>query len=124
MTVETIIEHNQPGSEPGDPPQQRQADAGLAADATAAGSRTLALSLGIAVAGALVILDALPLNWAAQAFGLDSAGTWLVRFILVAVSIGAMLGFELTRRYPRRRGVLAAAVTRGQSRCLGSGPSS
>ena len=42
------------------------------------------------------MLDAIPLNWAAQAFGLDSAGTWLVTFILVVASIGAMVGFELT----------------------------
>ena len=62
MTVETITEHDQPGSEPGNPSPQPQADAGLAAQATAA----------------LVILDAFPLNWAAQAFGLNSAGTWLV----------------------------------------------
>jgi hypothetical protein len=68
--------------------------------------------LGLAIV-ALVIPDAIPLNWAAQAFGLNSAGTWLVTFILVVASIGAMLGFEITRGHPRRRGVLAAVVTVG-----------
>jgi hypothetical protein len=75
--------------------------------------RTLGFGLGLAIVVALVILDAVPLNWAAQAFGLNSAGTWLVTFILVVASIGAMLGFEITRGHPRRRGVLAAVVTVG-----------
>jgi hypothetical protein len=75
--------------------------------------RTLGFGLGLALVVALVILDAVPLNWAAQAFGLNSAGTWLVTFILVVASIGAMLGFEITRGHPRRRGVLAAVVTVG-----------
>ena len=44
--------------------------------------RTLGFGLGIAIVMVLVILDAVPLNWAVQAFGLNSAGTWLVTFIL------------------------------------------
>jgi hypothetical protein len=75
--------------------------------------RTLGFGLGLAIVVALVILDAVPLNWAAQAFGLNSAGTWLLTFILVVASIGAMLGFEITRGHPRRRSVLAAVVTVG-----------
>jgi len=73
--------------------------------------RVLGFGLGLAIVVALVILDAVPLNWAAQAFGLNSAGTWLVTFILVVASVGAMLGFEVTRGHPRRRGVLVAVVT-------------
>jgi len=72
--------------------------------------RTLGFGLGLAIVVALVILDAVPLNWAAQAFGLNSAGTWLVTFILVVASVGAMLGFEITRSHSRRRGLLAAVV--------------
>jgi hypothetical protein len=81
--------------------------------------RVLSFGLGLAIVVALVILDAVPLNWAAQAFGLNSAGTWLVTFILVVASIGAMLGFEFTRGHPRRRGVLTAVVTMGYLALLG-----
>jgi hypothetical protein len=75
--------------------------------------RTLGFGLGAAIVIVLVILDAVPLNWAAQAFGLNPAGTWLVTFILVVASIGAMLGFELTRGHPRRRGLFTAVVAAG-----------
>lgn len=75
--------------------------------------RTLGFPLGLLIVVALTVLDAVPLNWAAQAFDLNSAGTLLVTFILVVASIGAMLGFELTRGHPRRRGVLAGVVGAG-----------
>jgi hypothetical protein len=75
-----------------------------------AGHRILGFTTGSALVILLVVLDAVPLNWAAQAFGLDSSGTWLVTLILVISSIGAMLGFELTGRHPRRRALLAAVV--------------
>lgn len=175
MTIEAIIEHDQPDFEPGNPAPQPQAETGLHAQATAAimrllrgnpavakeikgvlrarvhvqelirsstraeeiateaeqhesnlavkldpaGHRVLSCWLGVTVVVALVILDAFPLNWAAQAFGLNPAGTWLVTFILVVASAGAMLGFELTRGHPRRRGVLAAVVSAGYIALLG-----
>ena len=76
-----------------------------------AGHRIVGFAVGALLVVLLVVIDAIPLNWAAQAFGLDSAGTWLVTFILVVASAGAMLGFELTRGHPRQRGLLAAVVT-------------
>jgi hypothetical protein len=94
-------------------------ESSLAVKLDPAGHRTLGFGLGAAMVVALVILDAFPLNWAAQAFGLDSAGTWLITFILVAASIGAMLGLEITRGHQRRRGVLAVVVTAGYLALLG-----
>ena len=75
-----------------------------------AGRRIFGWTVGLALVVALVVLDAIPLNWAAQAFGLDSGGTWLVTCILVVASVGAMVGFELTSGYSRQRGLLAAVV--------------
>ena len=75
-----------------------------------AGQRVLGFVAGSVLVILLVVLDAVPLNWAAQAFGLDSGGTWLVTLILVVASIGAMLGFEWTSRHPRRRTLLVAVV--------------
>jgi hypothetical protein len=87
-----------------------QHDAVLLTRHDPAGHRILGFTTGTALVILLVVLDAVPLNWAAQAFGLDSGGTWLVTLILVIASIGAMLGFELTSRHPRRRALLAAVV--------------
>jgi hypothetical protein len=75
-----------------------------------AGHRIFGWTIGLALVVALVVLDAVPLNWAAQAFGLDSSGTWLVTCILVVASVGAMVGFELTGGHSRQRGLLAAVV--------------
>jgi len=75
-----------------------------------AGRRIFGWTVGLALVVALVVLDAIPLNWAAQAFGLDSSGTWLVTCILVVASVGAMVGFELTSGHSRQRGLLAAVV--------------
>jgi hypothetical protein len=88
-----------------------QHESNLAVQLDPGDRRGLGFGLGLTIVVALVILDAIPLNWAAQAFGLDATGTWLVTFILVVASVGAMLGFEITRGHPRRRGVLAAVVT-------------
>jgi hypothetical protein len=96
-----------------------QHESNLAVKLDPAGHRSLSFGLGATVIVALMTLDAVPLNWAAQAFGLNSAGTWLVTFILVAASVGAMLGFELTRGKARRRAVLAGVVVAGYVALLG-----
>lgn len=75
-----------------------------------AGRRIFGCTIGLALVVALVVLDAVPLNWAAQAFDLDSGGTWLVTCILVVASVGAMVGFELTSGHSRRRGLLAVVA--------------
>ena len=94
-------------------------EASLAVKLDPGDHRKLSFGLGSAIVVALVILDAVPLNWAAQAFGLNSDGTLLVTFILVVASIAAMLGFEVTRGHPRRRGLLTAVVTAGYLALLG-----
>jgi hypothetical protein len=108
----------------GDAAARVAADAELRESALAikldpAGHRVLGFGLGAVAVVALMVLDAVPLNWAAQAFDLDPAGTWLVTLLLVAASVGAMLGFEFTRGNPRRRGALTAAVTTGYLALLG-----
>lgn len=75
-----------------------------------AGRRIFGCAIGLTLVVALVVLDAVPLYWAAQAFGLDPGGTWLVTCILVVASVGAMVGFELTSGHSRRRGLLAVVV--------------
>ena len=84
-----------------------------------AGYRVLGFAIGAALVALLVVLDAIPLNWAAQAFDLNSVGTWLVTLILVVASVGAMLGFEVTRGHPKRRGLLAAVVAVGYLALVG-----
>ncbi len=96
-----------------------QRDATLMTRHDPGGYRVLGFALGAILVVLLVMLDTIPLNWSAQAFGLDSGGTWLVTLILVIASVGAMLGFELTRQRPRRRGLLAAVVTVGYVALLG-----
>ncbi len=97
-----------------------QHESNLAVKLDPAGHRTLGFGLGAALVVALVVLDAVPLNWAAQAFGLNQAGTWLVTFILVVASIGAMLGFEITRGHPKRRGRAGGGRNHGVSRVAGA----
>ena len=72
------------------------------------GRRTLSFWMGSAIVVALVVLDAIPLNWAAQAFDLNAADSWLVTLILLAASIGAMVGLEATRQDSRRYTILVA----------------
>jgi hypothetical protein len=96
-----------------------QRESSLAAKLDPAGHRILRFGLGAVIIAVLVVLDTFSLNWAAQAFGLDSAATWLVTFVLVAASIGAMLSFEFTRSHPRRRGILAAMVAAAYLALLG-----
>jgi hypothetical protein len=74
------------------------------------GRRTLSFWVGSAIVIALVILDALPLNWAAQAFGLDQVDSWLITLILLAATIGAMAGLEVTRHEQRRRTALVGLI--------------
>jgi hypothetical protein len=91
----------------------READrrvASLAVKLDPSGHRILGFTVGAALVTLLVVLDGVPLNWAAQAFGLDVAGSWLVTGILLVASIGAMVGFEVTRGDARRRAVLAAVT--------------
>ena len=85
----------------------------LAVKLDPAGHRVLGFGLSVTAVVGLMALDAVPLNWAAQAFDLDAAGTWLVTLILVAASTGAMLGFELTRGTLRGRRALTVAVSTG-----------
>lgn len=99
--------------------EAEQRESNLAVKLDPGGHRALRFGLGASIAIALMILDAVPLNWAAQAFGLNLAGTWLITFILVAASVGAMLGLELTRGHPRKRGVLAAVVAAGYIALIG-----
>lgn len=66
-----------------------------------------------------MVLDAIPLNWAAQAFGLDSGGTWLVTFILVVASASAMVGFGSHVGTRAWRTVLATVVIAGYLALLG-----
>lgn len=96
-----------------------QYEANLTVKFDPAGRRSLGFGPGIAVVIALVILDAFPLNWAAQAFGLDQDETWIVTFVLVVAAAGAMLGFELTRGRPGRRRALTAVVAGGYLALLG-----
>ncbi len=74
------------------------------------GRRTLAFWLGSAIVAGLVVLDAIPLNWAAQAFGLNAADSWVVTLILLAASIGAMAALETARHDPRRYMTLVAVT--------------
>jgi hypothetical protein len=78
-----------------------------------AGQRFAGFTAGAVVVAILLVFDAIPLNWAAQAFGLDTAATWLVTGIMLAASAGAMAGLELTREDSRRRGALLILMTGG-----------
>ena len=78
-----------------------------------AGRRGFGFSLGAVIVVALTAIDAIPLNWAAQAFGLDAADSWLVTLILLVASVGAMTGLEMTRHETRRRRGLIALMLLG-----------
>lgn len=74
------------------------------------GRRMLPFWLGGVFILAIVLLDAIPLNWAAQAFGLNAASSWLVTLILLAASVGAMAALETTRQDARRHSALVALI--------------
>jgi hypothetical protein len=106
-----------------------QRAASLTAKLDLADQRFAGFTVGVVVVAALLVFDAIPLNWAAQAFGLDAAATWLVTTIMLAASAGAMAGIELTRDDARRRqillvmigvGYLALTVLRGRGLLPGS----
>jgi hypothetical protein len=59
------------GEEPSATLNLRLTGSNLAVKLDPAGHRTLSFGLGLAIVVALVILDAIPLNWAARAFGLN-----------------------------------------------------
>jgi hypothetical protein len=80
--------------------------AGMTARLDLAGRRFVAFTVGVLAVTVLLVFDAIPLNWAAQAFGLAVAATWLVTGIMLVASAGAMAGIELTRENSRRRAVL------------------
>jgi|SRR5579875_542451 len=77
------------------------------------GRKVFGFGVGAVIVLALVALDAIPLNWAAQAFGLDAASSWLVTMIFLAASVGVMAGLEMTRHEARRRGGLLAVMLAG-----------
>jgi hypothetical protein len=85
----------------------------LTAKLDLADRRFAGFTLGATIVAALLVFDAIPLNWAAQAFGLASAATWLVTLIMLAASAGAMAGLELTRDQTRRREVLLVMIGAG-----------
>jgi hypothetical protein len=90
-----------------------QRAASVTAKLDLADHRFCGFTVGGIVITVLLIFDAIPLNWAAQAFGLDNAATWLVTAIMLAASAGAMAGLELTREDARRRGTLLFLMTAG-----------
>ena len=90
--------------------EAQQRVAGLTSKLDPDGHRILGFAVGAAIVTGLTVLDAVPLNWAAQAFGLDAAGTWLITGILLVASVGAMAGLEVTRGNGRRRAALAAVI--------------
>src|ERR1700733_401378 len=75
-----------------DAAETAQRAASLAAKLDPADHRILGFVPGALIVAALTVLDGVPLNWAAQAFGLNSAGTWLITGILLVASVGAMVG--------------------------------
>jgi hypothetical protein len=78
-----------------------------------AGQRFAGFTTGAVAVTVLLVFDAIPLNWAAQAFGLDAAATRLVTGIMLVASAGAMAGLELTREDSRRRGTLLVLMAAG-----------
>jgi hypothetical protein len=87
--------------------------AGVTARLDGSGQRFAGFTAGVTSVIALLVLDAIPLNWAAQAFGLGAAATWLVTGIMLAASVAAMAGLELTREDSRQRGTLLILITVG-----------
>jgi hypothetical protein len=75
-----------------------------------AAKRILTFWVGAVLVTILVALDIVPLNWAAQAFDLAVAGTWLITGIMLVASLAAMVGLEVTRSDARKRAALVVVV--------------
>jgi hypothetical protein len=86
---------------------------GMTARLDLAGHRFAGFTVGALAVAILLVFDAIPLNWAAQAFGLAAAATWLITGIMLVASAGAMAGIELTREDSRRRAVLFSLLAAG-----------
>ena len=84
--------------------------ASLAAKLDPPGHRVLGFTAGAILVTVVILLDAVPLNWAAEAFGLDAMGSLLVTGILLLASVAAMAAIEMTRNGQRRRIVLAVLL--------------
>ena len=84
--------------------------ASLAAKLDPANHRVLGFTGGAVLVAVVILLDAVPLNWAAEAFGLDATGSLLVTGILLLASVAAMAAIEMTRNDQRRRIVLAVLL--------------
>ena len=84
--------------------------ASLAAKLDPAGHRVVGFTAGAVLVAVVILLDAVPLNWAAQAFGLNAAGSLLVTGLLLLASVGAIAAIEMTRSGQRRRIVLAVLL--------------
>jgi hypothetical protein len=87
--------------------------AGMTARLNLAGHRFAGFTVGALAVALLLVFDAIPLNWAAQAFGLAAAATWLITGIMLVASAGVMAGLELTREDAGRRGVLLILLAAG-----------
>ncbi len=90
-----------------------QRASGMTARLDLAGHRFAGFTVGALAVAILLVFDAIPLNWAAQAFGLAAAATWLVTGIMLVASAGVMVGIELTREDSRRRAALLILVAAG-----------
>jgi hypothetical protein len=102
--------------------QQREAEAARAAERAVrrvndlitglelGENRFIAFPFSTAIVAFLLLMDVIPLNWAAQSFGLSTTVTSIFTAILVAASGGAMAGIKLTRKNPRGRAVLLALI--------------
>jgi len=84
--------------------------ASLAAKLDPAGHRVLGFTAGAVLVTIVILLDAVPLNWAAEAFGLDAMGSLLITGILLLASVGAMAAIEMTRDSQHRRIVVAVLL--------------
>jgi hypothetical protein len=84
--------------------------ASLAAKLDPSGHRVLGFTAGAILVTVVILLDAVPLNWAAEAFGLDAMASLLVTGILLLASVAAMAAIEMTRHGQRRHIVLAVLL--------------